>query len=104
MLATGGIIGLLGFLVLIFGSLRLLWRLPAAAGTLAFAVLLSRVIEGQFDIFWVSASGSLPWIIAGMGLAAASRIRRREDTLPSPTTASNGARGVMGSRSSVNPL
>jgi polysaccharide biosynthesis protein PslJ len=80
MLATGGIVGLLGFLVLILGSLRILWRLPAAAGTLAFAVLLARVIGGQFDIFWVSASGSLPWMIAGMGLAAASGIRKRDDT------------------------
>jgi len=80
MLATGGIVGLFGFLVLICGSLRLLWRLPAAVGTLAFAVLLARVVDGQFDIFWVSASGSLPWIIAGMGLATASRIRQSEET------------------------
>jgi len=79
MLVTGGIIGLIGFLILVFGSLRLLWRLPAAAGTLAFAVVLARVVDGQFDIFWVSASGSLPWIIAGMGLAGASRIQHRKD-------------------------
>jgi len=91
MLATGGIVGLVGFLVLIGGSLRLLWRLPAAVGTVAFAVLFARVIDGQFDIFWVSASGSLPWIIAGMGLAAAE-IRKRDPLVASRTTMQNGDR------------
>jgi len=79
MLATGGIVGLLGFLALTCGSLRLLWRLPAAVGSLAFAILLARMISAQFDIFWVSATGSLPWLFAGMGLAAASMTRRSKD-------------------------
>ncbi len=69
-LATGGIVGLVGFVVLIIGALRVLWRLPKAAGTLGFAMLLAHVIQGQFDIFWVTATGSLPWIFVGMSVAA----------------------------------
>jgi hypothetical protein len=72
MLATGGVVGLLGFLVLVIGALVLCWRLPPVAGTLALAVLLAHVIEGQFDVFWVSPIGSMPWIIVGMGMAAAN--------------------------------
>jgi hypothetical protein len=37
---------------------------------LGFAVLLAHVVEGQFDIFWVTASGSIPWILVGMSLGA----------------------------------
>jgi hypothetical protein len=73
-LATGGVVGLLGLMTLLVGSLWLLARLPAEVGSLAFGVVVGHVVEGQFDIFWVSPSGSLPWIVAGMGLAAATRV------------------------------
>jgi hypothetical protein len=78
MLATGGIVGLAGLAVLCLGTLWILWRLPALAGALAFGVLLAHVVEGQFDVFWVTSSGSLPWMVAGMGLAAAVAIDREK--------------------------
>jgi len=103
MLATGGVVGLLGFLVLVLGALYLLWKLPAEAGTMALAVLLAHVVEGQFDIFWVSPIGSMPWIIVGMGLAAAAAMTHLEPdddgtpSAPSPPDAAAGrrVRGVV---------
>jgi len=69
MLATGGVIGTVGFLILIVGSLKMLWGLPHAMGSFALAVMVAHVVEGQFDIFWVTGSGSVPWIILGMAFA-----------------------------------
>jgi hypothetical protein len=70
LLATGGIVALIGFLLLVFGTARWLWRVPVAAGgTLVFAVFLAHIVEGQFDIFWVTGTGTVPWIFVGMGLA-----------------------------------
>ncbi len=73
-LATGGVVGLAGFLVLILGTLWMLWRLPPSAiGSFALAVMVAHVVEGQFDIFWVTGTGSAPWIILGMALAVSRR-------------------------------
>ncbi len=69
-LVTGGVVGLLGFLTLVLGSLRMLYRIPNVLGSFAFAVVVAHVIEGQFDIFWVTATGSVPWIALGMALAS----------------------------------
>lgn len=68
-----GLLGLVAFLVLLVASLRCLWRLAPLVGWLPFAVILARVIEAQFDIFWVTATASLPWMIAGIGMGAALR-------------------------------
>ena len=69
MLATGGLVGLIGLATLLFGSLRIAWRLPPAlGGSLALSVLVAHIVEGQFDIFWVTATGTLPWIFLGLSL------------------------------------
>jgi hypothetical protein len=78
MLATGGMVGLAGFLVLVVGTLWMLWRLPSALGSLALAVMVAHVVEGQFDIFWVTATGSVPWIIMGMTFALARQSDARK--------------------------
>jgi hypothetical protein len=70
MLSSAGIIGLAAFLLLFGRSLMLLWSLPIRFGTLAFTALLMRFVEGQFDIFWVSATGAIPWIMVGLSLGA----------------------------------
>ena len=81
LLATGGIVALLGLLVLLGGSLRFLWRAPpATGGSLALSVMLAHIVEGQFDIFWVTATGSLPWIFLGMALAELQRQHVRPET------------------------
>lgn len=69
-LASAGLVGLMGFIVLIVGSLLVLWRVDPRYGTLAFAVLLTRTIQGQLDLFWVSISVSVPFVIAGLCLGA----------------------------------
>ncbi|MFK5633429.1 MULTISPECIES: O-antigen ligase family protein [unclassified Ornithinimicrobium] len=68
---TTGVVGLIGFLVMITGILVVLWRLDPAFGTVAFAAVLSRVVQGQFDLFWISVSVSVPFLIAGVCLGAA---------------------------------
>ena len=50
MLASAGLVGLLGFVVMWVGLLIVLWRIDPRYGTLAFAVLLSRLVQAQFDL------------------------------------------------------
>ncbi|MCE0486886.1 O-antigen ligase family protein [Ornithinimicrobium sediminis] len=69
-LATTGVIGLLGFLVMAVGMLRVLWSMDPRYGTLAFAMLLTRLTQGQFDLFWVGVSVSVPFAVAGVCLGA----------------------------------
>jgi hypothetical protein len=67
-LTTAGALGVLAFLALMVGSLWLFWRLPPIYGTLAFTVVLSRFVQAQFDLFWVAAQVSIPFVIAGLCL------------------------------------
>lgn len=72
-LSSVGLVGLLGFLVLMVGSAVVAWRLPVAYGTLALAVTLARFTQSQFDQFWVSALVSIPFLILGVCVGAAAR-------------------------------
>lgn len=67
-LASAGVIGLIGFLVAFIGALVVLWRVDPRYGTLAFAVLLTRLVQGQFDLFWVAAQVSVPFVVVGVCL------------------------------------
>lgn len=67
-LTSAGIIGLAGFLTLMIGSVVVLWRVTPTYGTLAVLVVLSRFVQGQFDLFWVAAQCSIPFVIAGICL------------------------------------
>lgn len=69
-LTSAGLVGLVGFLVLLIGSILVLRRVPRRYGTLALAVVVARVLQGQLDVFWVTAQGSIPWLIAGLCLGA----------------------------------
>lgn len=77
-LATSGVVGLLGFLVMIGGTLVVLWRMDPAFGTLALGVVLSRLLQGQFDLFWISIGVSVPFALAGVALGAEALHRSRE--------------------------
>ena len=59
-LASAGVVGLIGFLVMWIGVLVVLWHVDPRFGTLAVAVLLSRFVQSQFDLFWVAVQVSLP--------------------------------------------
>jgi hypothetical protein len=67
-LVSTGVIGTLAFGVMIIGSLVVLWRVEPTYGTLAFAMLLTRLVQGQFDLFWVSISVSVPFVVVGVCL------------------------------------
>lgn len=67
-LTASGLIGLAGFLVLMVGSVLVLWRVPPEYGMLAVLVVLGRFVQGQLDVFWVAAQTSIPFVIAGICL------------------------------------
>ncbi|WP_404430566.1 O-antigen ligase family protein [Microbacterium lacus] len=69
-LASTGVLGLAAFIVMWIGILVVLWRIDPRFGTLAFAVVFSRIAQAQFDLFWVAAQVSVPFVIAGLCLGA----------------------------------
>jgi len=72
-LASAGLVGLIGFLVLLIGALVVLWRVDPRYGTLAFTILLSRVVQWQFDLFWAAVQVSVPFVVVGVCLGALAR-------------------------------
>ncbi|MBO0980968.1 O-antigen ligase [Microbacterium sp. SD291] len=68
--ASTGIVGLLGFGAMWLGFIVVLWRVSPAFGMLAFGSVLARIVQAQFDLFWVSAQVSIPFFIAGVCLGA----------------------------------
>ena len=75
-LASAGIFGLIGFVVMWIGVLVVLWRVDPRFGTLAVAVVLCRIVQAQFDLFWAAAGVSIPFVIAGICLGAMARAER----------------------------
>ena len=75
-LASAGVVGLIGFLVMWIGVLVVLWRVDPRFGTLAVAILLCRFVQSQFDLFWVAVQVSVPFVIAGICLGAMDHERR----------------------------
>jgi len=67
-LTASGLVGLAGFLVLMVGSVLVLWRIPPEFSMLAVLVVLGRFVQGQLDVFWVAAQTSIPFVIAGICL------------------------------------
>jgi hypothetical protein len=68
--ASAGVVGLLAFIVMWVGILIVLFRLDPRFGTLAVAAVLSRIVQAQFDLFWVTAQVSVPFVIAGICVGA----------------------------------
>ncbi|UNK70153.1 O-antigen ligase family protein [Microbacterium sp. H1-D42] len=71
--ASTGVVGLAAFGVMWIGFLIVLWKFwtkHPAFGALAFAALISRIVAAQFDLFWVAAQTSIPFLIAGICLGA----------------------------------
>jgi polysaccharide biosynthesis protein PslJ len=69
-LTSAGTVGLVGFLVMFTGMIVVLWRMDRRFGTLALALVVSRLVQGQFDLFWVSIQVSVPFLLAGVCLGA----------------------------------
>ena len=69
-LTSAGVLGLVGFIVMLFVAMRVAWRLDPVYGSLAVAVLVSRLVQGQFDLYWAAVQGSLPFVVLGLCLGA----------------------------------
>lgn len=91
-LTTAGLVGVLGFLALMVGTIVVLWRLDSAYGTVALAVLLGRLVQAQLDLFWVAAQTSLPFLVAGICLGAQALAHEDDDLRE--LTATTGERRV----------
>lgn len=77
-LSSAGAVGLVGFVVLFLGSVVVLWRMNPRFGTLALTVLLSRLVQGQFDLFWSAIVVTLPFAVVGVCVGAEAYARSRE--------------------------
>ncbi|RXZ50148.1 O-antigen ligase family protein [Agromyces binzhouensis] len=97
-LASAGLVGLAAFAVMWVGILLVLWHIDPRFGTLAVAVVFSRLVQAQFDLFWVAAQVSIPFVIAGVCLGAMAREERRADVEalapPGRALAGPASRGV----------
>ncbi|WP_018154916.1 O-antigen ligase family protein [Demetria terragena] len=72
-LTSAGLVGLVGFVVMCLGGVRVLAAVPPTVGSLGLAVIVARLVQGQLDIFWVAGQSSLPYAIAGICLGVAAR-------------------------------
>lgn len=81
--ASAGIVGLIGFTVMWIGILVVLWRLDPLFGSLALGVVLTRIVQAQFDLFWVAGQTSIPFVIAGICLGAQALQQKRESSADS---------------------
>lgn len=82
--ASAGVVGLLGFVAMWLGIVVVLLRADPAFGTLALALGLSRLGQSQFDIFWVSISVSVPFLLIGVCLGAAHAASATARAQPAP--------------------
>lgn len=89
-LTSAGVVGLIGFLVMFGTGFFSLWRMDSWYGTVGAAVILTRFVQAQFDLYWVAGQASMLWIVAGLCYGALRRdtVRAREEgivgALPAP--------------------
>ena len=76
-LTESGIIGAAALIVLLAGVVAVLCRLPRQIATVGLVLIIGRAVEGIFDLYWISAVGALPWLVAGLCLGAADTASRR---------------------------
>jgi hypothetical protein len=72
-LSATGLFGLVGYLVLMIGSVVVLWRMDPKYGLVPLVLVMSRFVQGQLDLFWVAVQTSVPFLIAGIFLGAQGR-------------------------------
>jgi hypothetical protein len=68
--ASAGVVGLLGFAIMWGGFVVVLWRVAPRYGAVALGAVVLRITAAQFDLFWVAAQVSVPFLIAGICLGA----------------------------------
>ena len=81
--AATGVIGLLGFVVMWIAILVVLWKVNPVYGSLALGLAISRIVQAQFDLFWVAAQVSVPFLVIGICLGAQATHRaENSDAIP----------------------
>ncbi len=93
-LASTGIVGSLAFVFLVFVTMRTMFRLPYALGTLGLVILFGHYVDGLFDIFWIGVSSIGPIIIAGVCLGMAD-LDRLGIGPPRPDEGRSGYRSLL---------
>ncbi|GAA3750924.1 hypothetical protein GCM10022240_00210 [Microbacterium kribbense] len=76
-LSSVGVVGLIGFAIMFVVGIITLWRIDPAYGTVGAAVVISRIVQAQFDLYWVAGQSSWLWIIAGLCIGALEHDRAR---------------------------
>ncbi len=92
-LTSAGVVGLIAFIVLMVVALRVAWRLDPAYGSLAVAVLVSRLVQSQLDLYWTAVQASLPFVILGLCLGV-QRFSEREPASLGADPLSSAARAA----------
>jgi hypothetical protein len=85
-LTSAGLLGLAAFITLLVVALRAAWKLDPVYGSVAVAVLVDRITQAQFDLYWSAVQGSVPFVVLGLCLGAAWYAEREPDSSPAPTT------------------
>lgn len=99
-LSSVGLVGFTGFVVMLLGSLWIAWRMPREFGTLAAAATLQRIVQSQFDQFWVNAHVSVPFVLLGLCAGAAAAAQRAAPAVR-PTLQGVHLRAVPGAHSAA---
>lgn len=73
-----GFVGLVALVFLLGTCLRVALRAPPPLGEVAFYVVLARIIADLFDIFWVAGPNTLPFLVLGLAVGAASLQEERD--------------------------
>ncbi len=76
---SDGFLGLAAFLFLLWTALRVTRATRSDLGELAFYALAARVVATCFDIFWVAGPNTLPFLIVGLAVGAASLDEERAE-------------------------
>ncbi|MFV2144762.1 MULTISPECIES: O-antigen ligase family protein [Isoptericola] len=82
-LTSAGTVGLVGFLVMFAGMIVVLWRVDRRYGSLALALVVSRLVQAQFDLFWVAIQTSIPFLVAGVCLGVQALHAAQQTPTPS---------------------
>jgi hypothetical protein len=81
-LTSAGVVGLVLFVVLAVVALRVAWRLDPVYGSVALGVLVNRLVQAQFDLFWSAVQASVPFVVLGICLGAQRYAELRRSAPP----------------------
>jgi hypothetical protein len=84
-LSEGGVIALLGLIVLLWNTVRVVMRRRDTIGEAAFLILVCQILFGMTDIFWVAGSLSLAMLIVGIAIGEDTELERRASPRAVPT-------------------